>query len=420
VFEPSAPSVFSEADGTFRFYVEPGDYTLSYVPSDCWERTTDSAEYHLQIADSVVTGLVFGFKSTTDTAFAGVFVTGAPARCNAVVPFWINLFNRSCNPAAGEVAILPNALLTFVSAEPMPDTIRGDTLFWSFNALQPTEFQKIQLFFQVAGFQFTGDTTTLDAWVFSGSTFSVPILTGNAVWSEEIRCAIDPNDKLVQRPLLPIDYIAVENELLYTIRFQNTGNDTAYQVIIRDQLDATLDWQTFVPLGSSHAYRANLDMATGETVFTFEDIFLPDSNVNEQASHGFVQFSILPKPGLGPGTVLPNSVGIYFDANPPVLTNTVETRVQMPVRTSEQIPGWTILIYPNPNAGTFRVELFEAATPGMTLRIVSLTGQVLREQPAQAGRVIQTAQTGNLPAGFYLLQVVVEGKVLAVEKFVRQ
>jgi hypothetical protein len=163
-----------------------------------------------------------------------------------------------------------------------------------------------------------------------------------------------------------------------------------------------------------------LDGTSGEAVFTFEDIFLPDSNINEQASHGFVQFSVLPKPGLSPGTVLPNSVGIYFDANPPVLTNTVETRVQTPVRTSEPITGWTILIYPNPNAGTFRVELSEAATPGMTLRIVSLTGQVLREQPAQAGRVIQTAQTGNLPAGFYLLQVVVEGKVLAVEKFVRQ
>jgi len=418
--QPSAQSVFSEADGTFRFYVEPGDYTLSYGPSDCWERTTDSAEYHLQIADSLVTGLAFGFKSTTDTAFAGVFVTGAPARCNTVVPFWVNLFNRSCNPAVGQVVVLPDALLTFVSAEPMPDTIRGDTLFWSFNALQPTEFQKIQVLFEVAGFQSTGDTTTLNAWVFSGPASGVPILTGNAVWSEEIRCAIDPNDKIVQRQLLPTDYVAAENELLYTIRFQNTGNDTAYQVVIRDQLDATLDWQTFTPLGSSHPYRVALDGTSGEAVFTFEDIFLPDSNINEQASHGFVQFSILPKPGHSPGTVLPNSVGIYFDANPPVLTNTVETRVQMPVRTSEQIPGWTILIYPNPNAGTFRVELFEAARPGMILRIVSLTGQVLRDQPAQAGSVIQTVRAGDLPAGFYLLQVVVEGKVMAVEKFVRQ
>ncbi|HRI59762.1 MAG TPA: VCBS repeat-containing protein, partial [Saprospiraceae bacterium] len=208
VLQPSAPSVFSEEDGTFRFYVEPGNYTLSYVPGACWERTTDSAAYHLQFADSLVTDLAFGFKSTSDSAFAGVFITGAPARCGLEVPFWITLSNRSCNVAVGQIAVLPDSLLTFVSADPMPDAVQGDTLFWAFNSLQPTEFRKIQMIFEVAGSEHTGDTSRLNAWVYSGSTLIASTLTGNAVWPAEIDCSYDPNDKLVQRALLPLDYVA--------------------------------------------------------------------------------------------------------------------------------------------------------------------------------------------------------------------
>ena len=45
---------------------------------------------------------------------------------------------------------------------------------------------------------------------------------------------------------------------------------------------------------------------------------------------------------------------------------------------------------------------------------------MVKEQSAQAGGSLQTVQVGDLPAGLYFLQVVSEGKVLAVEKFVKQ
>ena len=77
-------------------------------------------------------------------------------------------------------------------------------------------------------------------------------------------------------------------------------------------------------------------------------------------------------------------------------------------------------IFPNPNSGTFRVELPAPARPGTAFRIVGLTGQQLREQATQAGATMQTVQAGDLPAGLYFLQVVAEGRVVAVEKFVKQ
>lgn len=81
--------------------------------------------------------------------------------------------------------------------------------------------------------------------------------------------------------------------------------------------------------------------------------------------------------------------------------------------------GFSVSIFPNPNPGTFSVELPVAAKPGLSFRITGLAGQLLREQPTQAGTALQTVQVADLPSGLYFLQVVFAGRVLAVEKFVK-
>lgn len=77
-------------------------------------------------------------------------------------------------------------------------------------------------------------------------------------------------------------------------------------------------------------------------------------------------------------------------------------------------------IYPNPNSGAFTLELPQAATPGMTFRIIGLTGQVLLEKAAEAGSARQALETGALPAGLYFVQVVEDGRVVGIERFVKQ
>ncbi|MBC7775527.1 MAG: DUF11 domain-containing protein, partial [Phycisphaerae bacterium] len=106
--------------------------------------------------------------------------------------------------------------------------------------------------------------------------------------------SFDPNDKQGFptgtgsehniRPGQTIDYL---------IRFQNTGTDTAFTVEVRDTLSAFLDPINIRPGASSHPYIWELS-GQGVISFTFSNIMLPDSNVNEPASHGFVQFSIAP------------------------------------------------------------------------------------------------------------------------------
>lgn len=77
-------------------------------------------------------------------------------------------------------------------------------------------------------------------------------------------------------------------------------------------------------------------------------------------------------------------------------------------------------IYPNPNSGAFTLELSQAATPGMAFRIIGLTGQLLLEKTAEAGSVRQTLEAGALPAGLYFVQVVEDGRVVGIKRFVKQ
>ncbi len=137
----------------------------------------------------------------------------------------------------------------------------------------------------------------------------------------------DPNDMRVFNSRSWEAYnMAANEEQTYHIRFQNTGNDTAFDAKIRVQIDSYLDLNTLQILGSSHDLIPGFN-DVGELVFMFDDIMLPDSTTNENASHGFVRFKINHKelPNLDYEF---NSVSaIYFDYNYPIITNFAKCKI---------------------------------------------------------------------------------------------
>ena len=145
----------------------------------------------------------------------------------------------------------------------------------------------------------------------------------------------DPNDKQVSPVGITSNkYITSEDELEYLIRFQNTGTDTAFKVVIRDTITTdVLDIATLTSGASSHDYTFNI-YGHGIAEWTFDNILLPDSNVNEPESHGFVKFKVQQLSGNTDGTLIENRAAIYFDFNAPVITNTawnVVNEANMPV-----------------------------------------------------------------------------------------
>jgi len=133
--------------------------------------------------------------------------------------------------------------------------------------------------------------------------------------------SFDPNEKIVNPQGWGNDHFTSNDARLnYRINFQNVGNDTAFMVQVIDTLDlSVLDISTLNLLGSDHSYLFQL---TDQNIlnWTFLEINLPDSTTNEQASHGFVEFSIKTKAALPNGTIIKNTGHAIFDFNPTVST----------------------------------------------------------------------------------------------------
>ncbi|MCJ8167316.1 IPT/TIG domain-containing protein [Pontibacter sp. E15-1] len=152
--------------------------------------------------------------------------------------------------------------------------------------------------------------------------------------------SFDPNDKQVTPVgLTEARYTPTGAALKYKIRFQNTGTDVAYRVVVVDTLSEHLDLSTLQVGAASHTYRLDVS-GKGKPVltWTFDNIMLPDSTANEPGSHGYIQFSIKPKTGLPEKTAVENLADIFFDFNSPVRTNNTLNRIyDMPPVPSEEV-----------------------------------------------------------------------------------
>ena len=222
----------------------------------------------------------------------------------------------------------------------------------------------------------------------------------------------DPNEKLA----FPIGYgpqhfIEDDQSLEYLIHFQNTGNDTAFYVAIIDTLSSTLDPNSIIMGASSHPYTWEL-MGTNNPVLAvrFDNIMLPDSNVNEAASHGFVKFRIEQKENTPIGTLIENFVDIYFDLNPPVRTNTVfhtigeNFVVVSSINKNEAIDGVEVLVYPNPFHNMANLVVKGKTYESLSLDLYDVTGRKLRQINVQGQNTVQI-ERGDLSPGVYFYQL---------------
>lgn len=145
-----------------------------------------------------------------------------------------------------------------------------------------------------------------------------------------IRDSYDPNDITVTPNGRGDDHwVKKDGRLNYHIRFQNTGNDTAYNVYIIDTLPDEVDPRSIELKGSSHKYMVSLSTVGGKNIlrFDFNNIYLVDSATNEPGSNGWINFDINMIKGLKHRRKISNFVDIYFDFNDPVRTNTAWVQI---------------------------------------------------------------------------------------------
>ena len=235
-----------------------------------------------------------------------------------------------------------------------------------------------------------------------------------------VTSSYDPNDKR-GFPLGagPNHYIDSTTLINYVIRFQNTGTDTAFNILIIDTLPPELDGYTFQAGASSHPYTTTFG-PNGVIRFHFENINLPDTSAGILWSEGFVQFRIRQVDGNLPNTVISNDADIYFDFNAPITTDpyfhTIEPEWMGTVSLEEAMPSVELSVGPNPFREVIRFRLDQAPHEPGDFALYDLYGKLILRQTITD---LEWQVNGSeLPQGVYLFRytgpdgAVAEGKII--------
>lgn len=251
-------------------------------------------------------------------------------------------------------------------------------------------------------------------------------LDENDAWVSEdchiISGSYDPNDKTsFPRGYGEENFIDLGQDLEYLIRFQNTGNDTAFTVRIDDVLAPELDITTLRAGAGSHDYELSV-RGTDTLEFLFNDIMLPDSFVNEPASHGFVRFKISQREDLPLGTIIENTAGIYFDFNEAIITNTVthtlgENFIEITGIQPVFAERLRVDISPNPVREDLHLTIQEVDFQKGILEIFDATGRKIGTHKFTQPNV--SVRNFSEKTGLHFYKIYLDGEFAASGKFIR-
>lgn len=274
-------------------------------------------------------------------------------------------------------------------------TIVGNTITWNLTSGLSSFSQNDVIYFSTPSGIASGTqhyfTSTI---VPTGTTTDCCTTNNTGSLLQIVGNSYDPNDKTVDLPA-GIDH-NIQDELTYTIRFQNTGTAPAQDVYIIDTLSANLDWSTINILEATHAMHL-VDLGNGVIRFDFPQIWLLDSTSNEPLSHGHVVFKIKENVGNISGSEIFNTAYIYFDWNPAIITNTAYN-----INGSLGIPQLKadVSIYPNPTRDVLTIS---AATEIQFVQVVDMTGKIILLQKVFSDKT--ELQLAAFEAGMYLIQI---------------
>lgn len=219
--------------------------------------------------------------------------------------------------------------------------------------------------------------------------------------TQTVVSAYDPNDKQCDKDELS----AREEQLEYMVRFQNLGTDNARDIHIVDTIDPGIPIEFIQIHKNSHyeRYATSYKVRGHAIVWSFKDIELPPKmEVGDEKSSGFIAYQCGMSEELKVGDVFTNKAYIYFDFQPPVITNTTESVV---VDDKKHIAGLTedFVVYPNPSSGQLQIQSKHLSISSIT--VFSSDGKLVYESNIAEPSLHSEIQLRHLPAGVYFVSL---------------
>lgn len=160
-------------------------------------------------------------------------------------------------------------------------------------------------------------------------------------------------------------------------------------------------------IAASHPYV--LQRTGTELNWKFDGINLPPSVPNTQIGHGYITFQIKPTAGYAIGDIIPNFASIYFDFNPPIITNTHLTEF-VTTLSNPNFAFNNLNYYPNSVKNSLSIantSLIEE------IEITSLLGQkILTKKINELQTELNLSELAN---GVYFVKVISEGQEKTVK-----
>ncbi|MBX9784748.1 MAG: T9SS type A sorting domain-containing protein [Chitinophagaceae bacterium] len=402
-------------NGAFRFDIDTGAYTTTVQLFNPYYNVVPSLKNTNYTTYFNVDSFGFAVQPIPNKQDLIVhLIPGTPARPGFQSSYVLNYKNTGTTTiASGTVKFIKDSRTAFIASIPLPVSVVADTVTWNYTNLKPLDSVSVGIQLQIAAPPTVNinDTLKLMATILPVSGDLTPADDTSRL-RQRVIGSYDPNDKQESfAGRIPLKNVQDGSYINYIIRFQNTGNDTAFFVRLLDTLDSKLDWNSFQMIGSSHAY--NLTIKDGNKLnWFFDNIKLPDSTTNFNRSIGYVAFRIKPKNTLVANDVVSNKASIYFDYNLPIITNIANTIVTVETTTGVrevQNNEMKLVLGPNPSSGYSVLQISGKLTGKFELRIMDNSGRIISQQTITRNSIAETLQLPlnlqQLASGVYYIQL---------------
>jgi uncharacterized repeat protein (TIGR01451 family) len=323
----------------------------------------------------------------------------------------ILVMNAYCTPTPASLSFATTPRLMYGGASPLPSAASGSIASWNFSFASFVHPINVALNLNAPGAFFTPGDTIHSVYTVGPSPGDVDTTNNVIVKIDTSRSGCDPNYIEVS----PEGYISSGTQLQYIIQFENTGNDTAFNIHIMDTLSNLEDAHSLRMVAASAEMNTVLFKVGGQNIikFDFPHINLLDSSHHGQCD-GMVVFKINTLTGLPDGTIIPNRAGIYFDDNTVVMTNTVNNIIGLPTTSVSTVNQDRVELYPNPAKDELIIKMQPDAFN--SVEITDAVGKVLIRQAIGASK--EKINIVDLTGGLYY--VTLKGtNGNAVKKFVK-
>ena len=410
-------ATFTNPNGTYAFFTQEGSYditpqlenpffTISPTAATIDFSTIDETTFNQNFCITPV-----GIHNDVEVSILSVI----PARPGFDAAYNIIYKNKGNQTLSGNVSLNFNdTVLDLISAVPSATAQIPGNLSWNYTNLKPFESRLISIVVNVNSPMETPAVNIDDILNFTATVFPVSNDASPSdnvyAFNENVTGSFDPNDKTCLEGAT-FSPEKVGDYLHYLVRFQNSGNAPAVNVVVKDVLnESKFDVSSFQLTSASHPHVTRIDKNKVE--FIFENINLPAEQDDEPGSHGYIAFKIKTKNTLVLGDAVTNVADIYFDFNFPIITNEATSTVA--VLGVNQHENKSVKIYPNPVKNTLNISAKENIT---SIQVFDVQGRLLQTQLTNnTSAIVDLSQKSN---GFYLAKIRTENGV-KTEKILKE